>query len=177
MTQWRNDPVDPAGLPAWRETPLQPVARRFAPYRALTVGGRWCLLAVAVAVAPPIDGVPVAGDTRVAGLVAALAVVSALLAWIEASRRGWALREHDLIHASGLIVRRTVVLPFRRVQHVESVSGPVERIFGLVRVTCHTAGGMSAALVVGGLQAGMAERVRQFLLARISAGDGAGRDV
>ena len=110
---------------------------------------------------------PPAGDLRFAGLVVALTLVAAGLAWLEARRRAWGLREHDLIYRSGLFVRTTSVLPLARVQHVETVSGPLERAFGLVRLSCFTAGGLSSDLVVAGLDSATAERVRSHLLGRI----------
>ena len=63
--------------------------------------------------------------------------------------------------------RRTIILPFARIQHVETASGPVERLFGLMRVKCFTAGGSSADLAMLGLDAEQARRVRQYLLEQI----------
>ncbi len=123
--------------------------------------------ALVVGLMPELEDVPPAGDWRVATGAFALTLIASGLAWLEARRRAWGLREHDLIHRSGIIVQTTAVLPLARIQHVETASGPLERAFGLVRLSCYTAGGLSTDLVVAGLTADTAERVRRHLLERI----------
>ncbi len=171
--EFHNEPVDPDTLPAWEAVELEPISPRYAPCRLLTIGGWSALAAAAVALSPPLEAFPLAGDWRMAAGVFAAGALAAAIAWMEARRRAWGLREHDLIYRSGLIVRRTVVLPLARVQHVETISGPLERAFGLVRLACYTAGGLSTDLVVAGLERDTAERVRHYLLGRIGALDDA----
>src|SRR5699024_8172681 len=97
------------------------------------------------------------------------AVLAAVHALLDVRYRAWALREHDLIYRYGVIWRKTVIMPFARIQHVEAVHGPLERHLGLMRVKCFTAGGMSADLTVRGLDQSAARRVRQYLLEQIAA--------
>jgi membrane protein YdbS with pleckstrin-like domain len=61
------------------------------------------------------------------------------------------------------------VLPLARLQHVETLSNPVERAFGLVRLSCFTAGGRGADLILEGLPVERAEAIKQHLLARLSS--------
>ncbi len=167
-----NRAVDPSALPDYRAVPLNPMARSFAPYSVLTSVLFWLGLAAAVLVAPRLPFIDV---TVPAGLVVvplAAAVWFGVVSWLDARRRGWALREHDLIYRSGLIWQRTAILPFARIQHVETASGPLERLFGLMRVKCFTAGGMGADLSVEGLDRTSARKVRQHLLEQIRAEDG-----
>lgn len=156
-----------AELPDYRSVSLSPVAAGFAPYAALSASLFWLMLAAAVLFGPrlPFVGLDVPSWLVLLPLVA-LSWFSAL-AWLDARRRGWALREHDLIYRSGLIWQRTAVLPFARIQHVETASGPLERAFGLMRVKCFTAGGMAADLSVDGLDRDSARQVRQHLLEQI----------
>lgn len=151
--------------------PLEPVSSRYAPCRLVAVLLAGSLAALVIALMPAIEDVPPAGDARVAAGLFAVTLLASGLVWLEARRRAWGLREHDLIYRSGLLVRTTAILPFARVQHVETASGPLERAFGLVRLSGYTAGGLSTDLVVAGLTADTAERVRQHLLARIRALD------
>jgi len=173
---FRNEPVDPASLPAWEDVELVAVERRFAVCRFVLVAGQAAVVALALGLLPPVEALPPIGDVRAALAVLAAGLVLAGAAWCEARRRGWALREHDLIHRSGLVVRTTTIAPIARLQHVETVSGPLERAFGLVRLACYTAGGLSSDLVVAGLDRETAERVRRFLLGRIHELDGVGPD-
>lgn len=166
--EFSNDVVDPTSLPDFQRAPLQPVSERFAPYAMLTSAIFWLVLALAAMSIPRLPMVEFEVPIWVV-----LAPVLALLwfsavAGLDARRRRWALREHDLIYRSGLIWQRTAILPFARIQHVETASGPIERMFGLMRVKCFTAGGMSADLTVEGLQRDAARRVRQYLLEQIS---------
>jgi membrane protein YdbS with pleckstrin-like domain len=60
--------------------------------------------------------------------------------------------EIDLLH--GTFVRRRTVVPIRRVQHVESETGPLQDRFGLATVTFHTAAGAVAIPALGAHEAG-----------------------
>jgi len=165
--EFRNDAVDVKNLPAWEALALAPISRRYAPCRLLAVMLWGVVLTAAVGLSPEFDDIPGVGDWRVAAAVAGLFLLRGVLVWIEARYRAWALREHDLVYRSGVVVQSTVILPLARIQHVETVSGPLERAFGLVRLNCYSAGGLSTDLVVAGLERTTAERVRQYLLGRI----------
>ena len=95
--------------------------------------------AVAAFALPVLDGV-----LAMLALVAA-AVVGAVLALVipPLRWRRWAYEvrddEIDLRHGA-FVVRRTLV-PIRRVQHVDTESGPLQDSFGLATVTFHTAAG------------------------------------
>lgn len=161
-----NRGVDVAALPDYREVDLKPVVAAYLPHALLTTGGFWAVVVVIALVAPRLPFVEL--DL---GWWPALMLVPAVwftaLIWMDARRRGWALREHDLIYRSGVIWRRTVVVPFARIQHVETASGPLERWFGLMRVKCFTAGGIMTDLTVEGLDEALAQQVRQYLLEQI----------
>ena len=171
---FHNQPVDVANLPAWEDVGLSPVSARYAPYRGLNIAGRWLLISLVIWLSPAVPGVPLLGEPAVAAGLALVGAIAGVFAWREARRRAWGLREHDLIYRSGILVHRTALLPLARIQHVETMSGPLERAFGLVRLICYTAGGRGADLVMAGLQADTAERIRQFLLEHIRDLDAAG---
>lgn len=162
---------EPAGipLPPYQDAPLTPVSARFAAYRFAAVLLFWLPVAAVTA------GLRLTGQWSgplhavAVGALLGLGVVLALLAGREANRRGFALRAGDLIHRAGLFVRRETIIPVRRIQHVEVVTGPLERLLGLARVVCYTAGGASADLVIAGLDPATAARVRDHLLTRIHA--------
>ncbi len=58
--------------------------------------------------------------------------------------------------------RRTV--PRKRIQYVDITSNPLERMLGVVSLHLHTAGAISAVLVIPGLSPTQAERLRSELL-------------
>jgi hypothetical protein len=82
--------------------------------------------------------------------------------------KGVALREFDIAYRSGLFWRKTVIVAFNRVQHVEVSSGPLQRKFGMASVKIFTAGGSSVDLRVDGLTTERAEQIRAFLAAKIN---------
>jgi membrane protein YdbS with pleckstrin-like domain len=102
---------------------------------------------------------------------AAGAVVSAVLTGlvlIAVERRyaawGYLEREDDLLVCRGVLVRRTSVVPYGRMQHVDVTAGPLARRFGLAMVTMHTAAAATDASVPG-LLAEEASRLRDRLAA------------
>ncbi len=170
-------------LPDFRAVVLQPVAPAYRPYAVTAAVLGWLV---------PLGAVLIAWAAAAAGLVPAalgalapvgfgallvIAMINAVFAAVDARRRAWALREHDLIYRSGVLWRRSVIVPFARIQHVETVSGPLERRFGLTRLKCFTAGGSGGDLTVAGLDLETARRVRQFLLERIRDGEDDGAAV
>jgi uncharacterized protein len=86
-------------------------------------------------------------------------------------RWSYAVREQDLVLRRGVLVRSTSIVPFSRIQHVDTQRGPIERAFGLSSVVVYTAGAVGAALVVPGLDAARADVLRDRLAALGAAGE------
>lgn len=166
-----NEVIDPARLPDFRRATLARVSPRFAPYAMLASAVFWLILVMASLAVPRLPMVEVALPAWLPVVPGLALFWFGLVAVLDARRRRWALREHDLIYHSGLIWQRTAILPFARIQHVETASGPLERLFGLMRVKCFTAGGLAADLTVEGLERDDARRVRQYLLEQIREDD------
>lgn len=80
--------------------------------------------------------------------------------------KGIALRQNDIAYRSGLYWRKTVVLAFNRVQHVEVSSGPLQRRFNLATLKFFTAGGSSVDLKVDGLSLSRADQIRAHVLSK-----------
>lgn len=99
--------------------------------------------------------------------VALLTVIISRLVIRKALVKGVALRESDVAYRSGLFWRKTVIVAFNRVQHVEVSSGPLQRKFGLATVKFFTAGGSSVDLKVNGLSTERAEQMRAFIANKI----------
>lgn len=162
-----NASLDPQALPAHTEAPLEPVSSRLAPCQAVLRSLHWLLLTGLAAFVPYTIAEISAWQPWPALAVALLGAGGVVLGWLEARRRAYGLRQHDLIYRRGLLVQSTQVLPLARLQHIETSSNPVERAFGLVRLVCFTAGGRGADLVLEGLTADRAAAIRQHLLARL----------
>jgi len=96
-----------------------------------------------------------------------LAILISTLVIRKAQVKGVSLREFDVAYRSGLFWRKTVIVAFSRVQHVEVSSGPLQRKFGLSTVKFFTAGGSSVDLKIDGLSTERAEQMRTFIADKI----------
>jgi membrane protein YdbS with pleckstrin-like domain len=104
-----------------------------------------------------------------------LLLAGASLAWWFPARsyRGWGYRIDDQVLEthSGVVFRVTRLLPLPRLQHVDLQRGPLERAFGLASLVLHTAGTHEATIVIPGLDADEAARLRDQLV-RLGGDDG-----
>ena len=114
--------------------------------------------AVTAALAGPVEGLAV--------LVLVLVLLGLLLLAVERRVRAWgyAEREDDLLVRRGVLLRRTSVVPYGRMQYVDVTAGPLDRRYGLSRVTLHTAAAASDASIPG-LRTDEATRLRDRLAA------------
>ena len=91
----------------------------------------------------------------------ALALVFPPLSWRHTTYR---LDPHGMQIRRGVVWRTIVDVPCTRVQHTDVQQGPLERAFGLATLILHTAGTQHAVIPLGGLEHGVALRIRDFLL-------------
>lgn len=123
---------------------------------------------VFAAIATVVAGVVVGAFTAWwMGLVAAAVVLGLALLALRALRRrvhSWQYleRDDDLMVERGLLVRRLSVVPYGRMQFVDVVAGPLERMFGISTLHMHTAAAASDA-VIPGLSRDEAQRLRDAL--------------
>jgi membrane protein YdbS with pleckstrin-like domain len=64
---------------------------------------------------------------------------------------GYEVRDDSLYLERGVFTRVRTVVPFVRIQHVDSARGPVERLLGLASTVVYTAGSRGADVRVPGL--------------------------
>ena len=171
-----NPEVPPESLPGAEALDWQPLHPRFV--RRLQAGAllRIGVLAAAAAVIHFLATSADAGVAirTVAGLLLPMwAVVAVLAAWaliwptIAVPRRGYVVREKDLLHKSGVLWRSVKAVPFNRVQHTKTDSGPLDRRFGLANLSVFPAG--AGGHKIRGLGSDTAEELRVYVSARIEA--------
>lgn len=121
-------------------------------------------------------GAAVAAATGLGGLgvavgVFGVAVTLGCVVWAGAAWRRWrwSAGPASLELCHGVVVSRRSAVPYHRIQQIDVVRGPVERMLGLATLTVRTAAATSDASIPG-LAASNADDVRRFLLER------AGRD-
>lgn len=112
-------------------------------------------------------------STAAITMLAVLWVLFALIQWHNFAGhkiRGVAARTHDIVFKKGLFWRKTKLVPFRRVQHIEIHRNPIERKLGLSSLKIFTAGGSGVDLNISGLENDRAEKIKQYILEKTKSG-------
>jgi hypothetical protein len=100
----------------------------------------------------------------VGGLLAAGAVVLGLVfAFLRYRRWGFELQEDALFIRRGVVTHVQTIVPFVRVQHVDTQRGPLERALGLSSVVVYTAGSRQADVTIPGLTPDRADALQERL--------------
>lgn len=146
------------------------VRRIHAAASGVVVGLVLLAVDVGVRVAGVEPPVPVAVVPAVVALV--VLVPSLVLATLVHRSWAWALEPDHLRVDRGVVVRRSALIPRRRVQHVSTHVGPLQRRFGLVSLEVHTAGARTPNVVVQNLEAEVADDLRRELAAGAVPRDG-----
>ncbi len=93
------------------------------------------------------------------------------LSWpfIAVPKRGYVVRDKDIVFRYGVVFRSVTAVPFNRIQHVETSSTPLDRKFDIAALQIFTAGGSGGDLKIDGLGADVAERLRIYILEKVGA--------
>jgi len=132
--------------------------------RALWIGNAVITAAVlgvvALVVSVVVDAIPWWAAVAVALFALSLGVGLAL-----ARYRVWRyeVREDALYLERGVFTRVRTVVPFVRIQHVDSSRGPLERLVGLGSTVVYTAGSRGADVTIPGLTPDGADDLRERL--------------
>lgn len=79
------------------------------------------------------------------------------------ARKGYQLRERDILFRSGLWWQEETVIPFARVQHTEVTQGPLARLLGFSTLKLYTAGGSRSDLKIPALHPDTAQKLEHFV--------------
>ena len=75
----------------------------------------------------------------------------------------FAIEDDAVVLERGVLTRVTSVVPFVRVQHVDTQRGPIERLAGLSSVVVYTAGSRGADVTIPGLTPERADAIQERL--------------
>jgi len=99
----------------------------------------------------------------VSSIIALILLVNLIVALAGFKKRGFALREKDIVYTHGLITNHHVVIPFSRIQHVEQKRSFLARKLGLSNLKIFTAGESGSDLKINGLTQLQAQKIKTFL--------------
>jgi membrane protein YdbS with pleckstrin-like domain len=86
---------------------------------------------------------------------------------ISVPRRGYVVRDKDIVFRSGVIWQSVTAIPYNRIQHVETSNTPLDRKFRVATLQLFTAGGSGGDLKIDGLGAEVAEQLRIYILDKV----------
>ena len=81
----------------------------------------------------------------VIGVVTAV-ILAAVLPYLRYRRWRYEIREHDLFLSRGSLFFVLTLIPFDRIQYVETHQGPLDLAFGLMQLVVYTAAGSAARI-------------------------------
>lgn len=168
-TTFTNNTIDIDKLPSISELDLQPLERQYRKNNlvlsATVIAGSVVLISI-VRYLPfiPLPAALVNNMFYVVLMVLFLGGLHLFYRFLADPIKCYALREKDISYRSGLIFRKTVTQPIKRIQHVEVERDPVERYTGLATIQVFSAGGSGHTFAIPGLAHNQAMHIRQFIL-------------
>jgi membrane protein YdbS with pleckstrin-like domain len=78
--------------------------------------------------------------------------IGALYSWLRYKSWSYQLQEDGLHLTRGVIVQVDTLVPYIRIQHIDTQRGPVDRILGLSSTVVYTAGSRGADVLIPGLK-------------------------
>ena len=109
-------------------------------------------------------------DLVLGGLCGALLLLAVITPPLAFARWRYGLLGDLLLMRYGILFVEERAVPVRRMQHVDLVRGPIERLFGLATLVVFTAGNEGSAFRVPGLSAQRAQQLRDRIVE--ARGDG-----
>ena len=126
------------------------------------VGPVLAIAAVATA-AVWVAAVPVPPVVVTVGLLLAGGVLVGAVVRLRFRRWRYRLDPDGLTLTHGVLTHVQTVVPYTRIQHVDTRRGPLDRVFGLGAVVVYTAGTRGADVTIPGLSTGEAEVMQERL--------------
>ncbi|MBF03589.1 MAG: hypothetical protein CMP76_09865 [Flavobacterium sp.] len=170
MEDFTNKTLNISALPKFEETQLQPLEKKYFFVMLLQRSLFYIVLLGVFLVVYFMN----AKASFLEGKLVYLLGVWSFLVWfgilylrISFTKKGFALREHDVIFKSGVVSETTIIVTNNRVQHVALHQGLLSRYFGLASIELFTAGGSSSDLKINGLLLEDAKKIKESVSEKI----------
>ncbi|HET7817533.1 MAG TPA: PH domain-containing protein [Sphingomicrobium sp.] len=146
------------------EEPLLPVERGYRSVLRVRAAAFWGVLTIAAFVADRalLADKPLGGLAPVALLVIGLSIVSIVPQRIY-DRLRYRLTGSLLQVMRGWLFHTDTVVPLVRVQHLDVVRGPLDKLFGTASLVVHTAGTLNSTVLLPGLSPERAGELRDTI--------------
>lgn len=170
MNEFTNETINISTLPKFEETALNPLQKSYFKVMLIQFGIVYGILLIGIIALYFISIKELIQDKIVFFAIGwlVLVVLNFLYLRISFAKKGFALREHDVIFKSGVISETTTIVTNNRVQHVALHQGMLSRIFGLASIELFTAGGSSSDLKINGLLLEDAKKIKESVSLKIN---------
>ena len=170
MSEFTNQTIDISTLPKFEETSLNPLQKDYFKVMLIRFGILFVLLLIGIIALYMVSIEELIKDKIIYFFIGwlVLLVLSFLYLKISFAKKGFALREHDVIFKSGVISETTTIVTNNRVQHVALHQGMLSRYFGLASIELFTAGGSASDLKINGLLLEEAKKVKESVSLKIN---------
>ena len=170
MNEFNNNTIDISTLPKFEETSLNPLQKDYFKVMLIRFGILFVLLLIGIITLYMVSIEELIKDKIIYFFIGwlVLLVLSFLYLKISFAKKGFALREHDVIFKSGVISETTTIVTNNRVQHVALHQGMLSRYFGLASIELFTAGGSASDLKINGLLLEDAKKVKESVSLKIN---------
>jgi membrane protein YdbS with pleckstrin-like domain len=169
MNEFTNESINISTLPKFEETPLQPLQKDYFKVMLIQFGIVYGLIFIGLVVMYFLDLNTFFKENYLYFLIVwvVLMVLNFLYLKISFAKKGFALRNHDVMFKTGVISETTTIVTNNRVQHVALHQGMISRYFGLASIELFTAGGSSSDLKIKGLLLEDAQKIKASVSEKI----------
>ncbi len=81
---------------------------------------------------------------------------------------GFALREKDILFRKGYIMKKIIVIPFNRIQHLSVSISFLDKFFGISSLQIYTAGGNRSDMNIPGLFPDVAQNLKNAISSKVT---------
>ncbi len=124
----------------------------------------WWTIAAGISIPAAIVAVAFISRTELPlalAVAGSLVTIACLVPWFRYRRWRYEIRKNDLFLSKGAVFFVLTLVPFDRIQYVETHQGPLDLAFGLMQLVVYTASGRAAR--IPGLSPAEAEALREEL--------------
>lgn len=173
MQDFTNNSVDLDLLPKYEEVSFLPIHKKYWNVMVMNLLIFTVILFVATAIV--FVSVYTNGNVGAGFYIFILVFVFAftgLLFWLNRvafRKRGYAIREKDVLYRSGILATTTTIIPSNRIQHIAVNEGVFSRMYGLAALEIYTAGGNSSDLRISGIDREKAYEIKELLMINLNS--------
>ena len=170
MNEFNNKTINISTLPKFEETALNPLQKDYFKVMLIQFGIVLAILLIGIIALYVVSIEELIQDKIIYFVIGwlVLLILSFLYLKISFAKKGFALREHDVIFKCGVISETTIIVTNNRVQHVALHQGMLSRYFGLASIELFTAGGSSSDLKINGLLLEDAKKIKESVSLKIN---------